>query len=313
MKIYNAMSNWGKILLFCLLFLILVVLLNTVSMRRKLKEGYEQRDEEKKEKGENFILKEGNDIYDDFYISIYDDLFYSTMKDDYEIGQIINKTEPTSESRILDIGSGTGHHVSKLQEQGYNVIGLDASEAMVKKAKDTFPSSEFIVGDATGALNFQFNYFTHILCMYFTIYHIKNKERFFTNVINWLMPGGYFILHLVDRENFDPILPAGQGFLIVSPQKYAKERITKTKVHFNDFVYSADFDLNSSKNIAIFNEKFKFTNGSRVRKNQHVLYIETTDDILTIAQQCGFIIDGKIDLLKCGYDSQFLYILRKPT
>lgn len=313
MKIYNAMSNWGKILLFCLLFLILVVLLNTVSMRRKLKEGYEQRDEEKGEKGEKFLLKEGNDIYDEFYISIYDDLFYSTMKDDYEIGEIINKTEPTSESRILDIGSGIGHHVSKLQEQGYNVIGLDASEAMVKKAKETFPSSEFIVGDATGALNFQFNYFTHILCMYFTIYHIKNKERFFTNVINWLMPGGYFILHLVDRENFDPILPAGQGFLIVSPQKYAKERITKTKVHFHDFVYSADFDLNSSKNIAIFNEKFKFTNGSRVRKNQHILYIEPLDDILTIAQQCGFIIDGKIDLLKCGYDSQFLYILRKPT
>jgi len=311
MKIYNAMSNWGKILLFCLLFLILVVLLNTVSMRRKFKEGYEQRDNE--EKGEKFILKEGNDIYDDFYISIYDDLFYSSMKDDYEIGQIINKTEPTSESRILDIGSGIGHHVSKLEEQGYHAIGLDASESMVKKAKETFPSSEFIVGDATGALNFQFNYFTHILCMYFTIYHIKNKERFFTNVINWLMPGGYFILHLVDRDNFDPILPAGQGFLIVSPQKYAKKRITKTKVHFHDFVYSADFDLNSSKNIAIFNEKFKFTNGSGVRKNQHILYIETVDDILTIAQQCGFIIDGKIDLLKCGYDSQFLYILRKPA
>ena len=149
--------------------------------------------------------------------------------------------------------------------------------------------------------------------MYFTIYHMKNKERFFTNVINWLMPGGYFILHLVDREKFDPILPAGQGFLIVSPQKYAKERITKTKVHFHDFIYSADFDLNSTKNIAIFNEKFKFKNGDSVRKNQHILYMETEDDILSVAQQCGFIIDGKIDLLKCGYDSQFIYILRKPA
>ena len=127
------------------------------------------------------------------------------------------------------------------------------------------------------------------------------------------MPGGYFILHFVDRDAFDPILPAGQGVLIVSPQKYAKKRITKTSVHFNDFVYSADFDLNSNKNIAVFNEKFKFKNGSRVRKNQHVLYMETADDILTIAQECGFIIDGKIDLLKCGYDSQFLFILRKPS
>ena len=303
------MSNWGKILLFCLLFLILVVVFN----RKKPHsiEGYEQQDNATK--GEKFILKEGNDIYDDFYISIYDDLFYSSMKDDYEIGQIINKTDPTSESRILDIGSGTGHHVSKLGEQGFHAIGLDSSESMVKKAKETYPSSEFVIGDAMGALDFQYNYFTHILCMYFTVYHMKNKERFFTNVINWLMPGGYFILHLVDRDAFDPILPAGQGFLIVSPQKYAKKRITKTSVHFNDFVYSADFDLNSNKNIAVFNEKFKFKNGSRVRKNQHVLYMETADDILTIAQECGFIIDGKIDLLKCGYDSQFLFILRKPS
>jgi SAM-dependent methyltransferase len=309
MKIYGAMSNWGKILFFCLLFLILVVLRRYLTQHSI--EGYEQRYSE--QKGEKFILKEGNDIYDDFYIGIYDDLFYSTMKDDYEIGQIIHKTEPTNESRILDIGSGTGHHVSKLGEEGYHAIGLDSSEAMVKKAKELFPSSEFVVGDATGSLDFQFNYFTHILCMYFTVYHMKNKERFFTNVINWLMPGGYFILHLVDRENFDPILPAGQGFLIVSPQKYAKERITKTKVHFHDFIYSAEFDLNRSKNIAIFNEKFKFKNGDSVRKNQHVLYMESADDILTIAQECGFIIDGKIDLLKCGYDSQYLFILRKPT
>ena len=303
------MSNWGKILLFCLLFLMLVVLFNR---KKPLSiEGYEQQD--KATKGENFILKEGNDIYDDFYISIYDDLFYSSMKDDYEIGQIISKTDATSESRILDIGSGTGHHVSKLGEQGFHAIGLDSSESMVKKAKETYPSSEFVTGDAMGALDFQYNYFTHILCMYFTVYHMKNKDRFFTNVINWLMPGGYFILHLVDRDAFDPILPAGQGFLIVSPQKYAKKRITKTSVHFHDFIYSADFDLNSNKNIAIFNEKFKFKNGSRVRKNQHVLYMETADDILTIAQECGFIIDGKIDLLKCGYDSQFLFILRKPS
>ena len=296
------MSNWAKILLFCLLFLILVVLL------KSQKEGYQQQASEKK-----FIMKSENDIYDDFYIDNYDDLFYSNMKDDYEIGQIINKTGPTSESRFLDIGSGIGHHVSKLGEQGYNVIGLDISEAMIKKSKEKFPSSEFILGDATSSLDFEYNSFTHILCMYFTVYYMKHKERFFNNAINWLMPGGYLILHLVDRDSFDPIIPAGQGFLIVSPQKYAKKRITKTKVHFHEFVYSADFDLNTDKNIAIFNEKFNFNNGNNVRKNQHILYMEDSNDILTLAQQSGFIIDGKIDLLKCGYDYQYLFILRKPT
>jgi len=302
--IYNDLSNWTKILLFCILFLILIVFL------KSHKEGYTQR---QKESIEPFVLKTNNDIYDDFYVNIYDDLFYSTIKDDFEIGQIIKKTNVTNESRILDIGSGIGHHVSKLQEQGYNAIGVDSSESMVKKAKDKYPSSQFIIGDVTTQLDFQFNSFTHMLCLYFTIYYIKNKDLFFNNIMNLLMPGGYIILHLVDRDLFDPIIPAGQGFLIVSPQKYAHKRITKTTVHFHDFVYSADFDLNNNKNIAIFNEKFKFKNEQHVRKNQHILYMEDMNDILTIAQQSGFIIDGQIDLLKCGYDSQYLFILQKPS
>jgi len=130
--------------------------------------------------------------------------------------------------------------------------------------------------------------------------------------MNWLIPGGYLLIHLVERETFDPILPAGQSFLIVSPQKYAKERITKTKVTFNDFIYNADFDLNTNKNIAIFNEKIKFKDTDKVRKHQHILYMEDTTTILNMAQQVGFIIEGEIDLMKAGYNSQIIYILKKP-
>jgi hypothetical protein len=41
--------------------------------------------------------------------------------------------------------------------------------------------------------------------------------------------------------------------------------------------------------------------------------MEDTQDILTIAQQCGFILQGKIDLLHCAYENQYLYILVKPS
>ena len=37
------------------------------------------------------------------------------------------------------------------------------------------------------------------------------------------MPGGYLILHLVDKNKFDPILPAADVFGGVDPQDYAKE------------------------------------------------------------------------------------------
>jgi hypothetical protein len=130
--------------------------------------------------------------------------------------------------------------------------------------------------------------------------------------MDWMMPGGYLIVHLVDREKFDPILPPGNPLYIVSPQKYAKERITHTKVNFNDFTYYSDFNLDSDNNIATFDEKFKFNDGN-VRKQQQKLYMDTTSNIVNMAQDCGFIIQGKIDLLKCAYEYQYLYIFEKPS
>ena len=126
------------------------------------------------------------------------------------------------------------------------------------------------------------------------------------------MPGGYLILHLVDREKFDPILPPGNPLYIVSPQKYAKERITHTKITFNNFVYTSNFNLEANKDVATFEEKFKFNDG-KVRKQEHLLYMEDSQDILTKAADAGFIVQGKIDLVSCAYPNQYMYILVKPS
>ena len=130
--------------------------------------------------------------------------------------------------------------------------------------------------------------------------------------MDWLMPGGFLIVHLVDRETFDPILPPGNPLYIVSPQKYSKERITKTKVTFDDFVYNANFDLDENNNIATFSEKFKFNDG-HTRKQEQKLYMEDTSTIVNMAQDCGFILHGKIDMVKCAYEHQYLYIFIKPS
>jgi hypothetical protein len=130
--------------------------------------------------------------------------------------------------------------------------------------------------------------------------------------MDWLMPGGFLFVHLVDREKFDPILPPGNPLYVVSPQKYAKERITKTKVTFNDFVYTSNFNFNKENDISTFDEKFKFNDG-KIRKQQQKLYMEDTATIVNIAQECGFILHGKLDMVKCAYDNQYLYIFVKPT
>jgi hypothetical protein len=129
--------------------------------------------------------------------------------------------------------------------------------------------------------------------------------------MDWLMPGGTLIVHLVNRDKFDPILPPGNPLYIVSPQKYSKERITKTKITFNSFLYNSNFNLNTDESIATFDEKFKFNDG-RVRKQQQKMYMEDMATIVNLAQEAGFIIMGQIDMLKCAYNNQYLYIFEKP-
>lgn len=301
---YNKCSNWGKILIFLVILLALVIFFNSLHEKYKLKEGFEE--------SGNPLFYSGTALYDDFYVDIYDQLVYNKLKDDFEIGEVVNQTTPSSESIILDIGSGTGHHVGSLAEKGYKVTGIDISQAMVNKAKANYPSLNFLQGDINRATQFKHNSYTHILCMYFTIYYLKHKERFLQNCFNWLMPGGYLVIHLVDRNYFDPILPIANPLLIVSPQRYAKKRITKSNVVFDNFDYESNFKLDTNKNIAFFKEKFKFKN-NKVRKQEHIFYMESEDEILTKAQTIGFLIHGKIDMMKVAYDYQYLYILTKPS
>lgn len=300
---YNKMSNYGKILIFIALMLIIVVFFKNII---PLKEGYTDSKE--------FLFKQGESVYDDFYASIYDHLVFNQIRNDYEVGIIVNSSTPDQKSVIADIGCGTGHVVSGLKNKNLEVIGIDISPSMIEKAKAENPyiSNNFKVGDGLNTHLFKDESLTHILCLYFTIYYMKDKMRFFYNCMNWLMPGGYLIVHLVDRYKFDPILPPGNPLYVVSPQKYAKERITKTKVTFNDFVYNADFKLDESNDLAIFDEKFKFNNG-KIRKQEQKLYMEDLPTIVNMAQDAGFILHAKIDMVKCAYEYQYVYIFVKPS
>ena len=300
---YNKLPNIGKLLTLVSIFLIVIFILKGFQMPI-LVEGYEQNDK--------FLFKKDGDIYDDFYADVYDYLVFNSVKNDYEVGNIINKTTPDSHSIILDVGSGTGHHVAKMSDNGLNVIGVDRSTSMVKKAKEKYPDLKFQVGDVMSGSQFKDNSFTHIMCMYFTIYYLKSKQQFFENCMEWLMPGGYLIIHLVDEHKFDPIIPPGNPLYIVSPQKYAKERITKTKVTFDKFIYTSNFDFNQDNSIATFNEKFKFNDG-KIRKHEHTLYMEPIDNVISYAKEVGFLVQGKIDLVKCAYEYQYLYIFVKPS
>ena len=300
-KKFTKSSLWFKMTVVVLFILLLLVITNKY---KPTKENFIQK--------KKFEMKVGPEIYDKFYASIYNDLVYDEVKNEYEVGEIINATHPTNQSLILDIGSGTGQHVAALNDAGYPTVGLDLSPSMVGIAKKKYPNLKFKQGSALEFMLYPADSFTHILCLYFTIYYIKDKSRFISNCFDWLKPGGYFVLHLVNRDKFDPILNTADPLQLVSAQRYAKKRITNSLIKFNDFKYRADFKLNKKNDTATFEEIFKDDKTKHIRQNIHKMYMQTQKHILSIAKENGFILLGKIDMVPVQYEYQYLYILQKP-
>lgn len=310
----NNSSTWGKLLIFIAFLLIGKTLLKEKMTGYEGIEGMKNNTINDYIKNNAFSVKTGNDIYDDFYSNIYDHLLFSNVKDSFEIDKITELTDINEDSNVLDIGSGTGHHAGILNKKGIKTIGIDNSAAMIKKSKELYPDYEFINGDATESAAFHSQTFTHILCLYFTIYYFKDKMLFFNNAMNWLMPGGHLVVHIVDRDMFDPIIPPSNPLLMLTPQRYAEKRITKSAVTFHDFKYDANFELDKNNNNATFIEKFKNKeNGKIFRRHDHKMYMESEKDILEIAKEAGFIVKGKIDLIKAGYEYNYLYIFQKAS
>ena len=252
---------------------------------------------------ENYELYDNESLYDTFYTEVYDQLLFSGEKNAYEIKEL---SKTISIKNVLDIGCGTGHHCGAFTKLGAKCIGLDKSLPMIKRAREIFPNNEFIEGDANVAMSFQGGQFDTITIMYFTVYYFRDKRGLFQNCYHWLQPGGHLVIHLVDKDMFDPIVPSGNPMDAVSVQDYAKKRISRSRVAFKKFDYVANYEDGD------FKEKFVFKDG-KVRENHHSLSMETQPNILSSAKSIGFIMTKKINLFGCAYNNQYLYVLQKPN
>tara|TARA_Y100000992_G_scaffold107173_1_gene69791 strand:+ start:2103 stop:3047 length:945 start_codon:yes stop_codon:yes gene_type:complete len=303
-KKFKKLSIWVKLIIF------FIVILCLIQVSKDLKKKVFVETFSGQEEG--FIVKRDEEVYDDFYAGIYDDLVLTPSKNNYELDQVISITKMNSNSMVLDVGSGTGHHVNSLNTKGITCEGLDNSKAMVTKAKSNFSSSSFKHGDVNSSMTYSQESFTHITCFYFTIYYLQNKMPFFQNCFKWLKPGGYLVIHLVNKNKFSPLLPVSDPINVVNVQKYSKDRVNKSVAKFKDFSYKSEFNREAGNRYK-FKELMKFDSDSKIRVNEHMLHMDSQSNILSVAKDAGFIMLKKIDLLNCNYDDQYLYVLQKPN
>ena len=128
----HNMSTWGKVFIILGLSLLMVRLYRRRAAQT-ISEGFT---------GSPKIV-EGPQIYDDFYAGVYDDLTYFQKKNEFEMGAINKSAAVGKGSVVLDIGSGTGHHVAQLKEIGAgNAMGVDRSQSMVNVAQKKYPENK---------------------------------------------------------------------------------------------------------------------------------------------------------------------------
>ena len=262
-------------------------------------EGFDQK--------EQFIIKRNDKIYDDYYLDVYNELHEVSNRTNEELLHILKTTNPSTEKSVfLDVGSGTGHVVNELHEAGFSAYGIDKSLEMINYSQKSFPEIEVLHGDVLEPMSFEKNTFTHILCNYFTLYHMENKDQFFQNCYHWLQPGGYLILHLVNKDKFEKIIPHTNAITKREPTKDGCN--VCSSAGFKDCDYEGVYELNNTTDVVVFIETFTNIHSKKVRKNEQNVYMENLDKLLKKVKKNGFIHHAQTNMISMNGDKyQYLY------
>lgn len=264
---------------------------------------------------EPFVLKQNAGVYDTFYAELYDSLHDTDRRIQSELIEMIHLTNPdTKYTTFLDVGCGTGNIVHELSEAGYDAYGIEQSQDMINYATAKFPEINIIPGNVMDTMNFESATFTHILCTYFTIYQFEDKRLFFRNCYHWLKPNHFLIVHLVDTDKFERIIPESNSAMGPARLHRGNRPVLSQTESFDDYRYQMDCELPvGQSNVAALKETLTDNQTGHVRQNEQTLYMDSLPAILAMATSSGFILHGKATMKKCnGDDNQFLYILERP-
>lgn len=118
---------------------------------------------------------------------------------------VVDLLDPRPEERILDLGAGTGELTQAIAARGADVLGVDASEAMVKAAQAAYPSLKFQVADGQ-ALPFEAAF--DAVFSNAALHWMPRAEDVARGVYRALRPSGRLVLEMGGHGNTKAVLTA---------------------------------------------------------------------------------------------------------
>lgn len=128
------------------------------------------------------------------YLRLYQ---HRDEEDAREAVDLIASHLPLNRGRVLDLGCGPGRHTAHLSRRGAQVVGLDLSRTLLRRARELgVPAIGFVRGDMRH-LPFRFAAFRVVVNLFTSFGYFADDEEH-TGVLNAvatvLGPGGAFVL-----------------------------------------------------------------------------------------------------------------------
>jgi len=119
-----------------------------------------------------------------------------TMPISWVRDKTVNFTDAGKGSKILDVATGTGKQAFAFAKKGYDVTGIDLSEAMLKVAskKNKYANAKFALADATN-LPFKDSSF-HVSCVSFALHDmpLSIREKALKEMVRVTKPKGIIVI-----------------------------------------------------------------------------------------------------------------------
>lgn len=257
----------------------------------------------------------------------------------FEVNDLMQQTKLTPDAVVLDMGCGNGQYLHEICREcsirwpGRRppaFVGVDISIPMLTAAEATlqtclssrFPKEsilpEFIQGDFTNDTLLPSAHYTHVLTTYFTLYLSASKAAFVQvarNVHKWLQPSGYWVVHIVHPDRFDPILDASNVTNVLIREFLPKSRQNQSRVEFdNNLSYECQFQYDAPSLIATFHETFTERSPAKVvRVQEQQLFMPLLADAIHLIETAGMRFVSKTQLKTAGSPHQYMCYFVKPT
>ena len=134
------------------------------------------------------------DAYDEFAATYTEEVESSPYNADLEFPGTTDLIPDVSGKRILDAGCGTGAYTEWLLEQGAEVVGVDASEGMLDRARERVGDrARFRQVDLEDSLDFADESFDGVVSA-LVLGYIADWEAVFSEFARLLEPGGFVVV-----------------------------------------------------------------------------------------------------------------------